>query len=166
MARRLPTSIEPIFCSDPLFIRLAIDAVVVGAPEGRRVLDQSQPLVAGGCRRGGHAFLFIGPLLASLGVWSHNLRAAESTRDLSIALVSDHTIELRIGPAGTLVQRGVGAVVIGAVALAAHGYARFTEDIDLGVNTDLGTLRQEPDKRGFIRETSGLCPTATRFRPI
>jgi alpha-glucosidase (family GH31 glycosyl hydrolase) len=30
-----------------------------------------------------------------------DLRAAESARDLSIARVSDHTIELRIGPAGT-----------------------------------------------------------------
>ena len=39
-----------------------------------------------------------------------------------------------------LESRGVGAVVIGAVALAAHGYVRFTEDLDLGVNTDLGTL--------------------------
>jgi hypothetical protein len=44
--------------------------------------------------------------------------------------------------AGILESRGVGAVVIGAVALAAHGYVRFTEDLDLGVNTDLGTLRQ------------------------
>lgn len=38
--------------------------------------------------------------------------------------------------------RGVGAVVIGAVALAAHGYVRLTEDLDLGVNTDLDTLRR------------------------
>lgn len=42
--------------------------------------------------------------------------------------------------AGILESQGVGAVVIGAVALAAHGYVRFTEDLDLGVNTDLGTL--------------------------
>jgi hypothetical protein len=34
--------------------------------------------------------------------------------------------------AGILESRGVGAVVIGAVALAAHGYVRFTEDLDLG----------------------------------
>lgn len=43
---------------------------------------------------------------------------------------------------GVLESRGVGALVIGAVALAAHGYVRFTEDLDLGVNTDLGTLNQ------------------------
>lgn len=32
-------------------------------------------------------------------------------------------------------------VVIGAVALAAHRYIRFTEDIDLGVNADLRQMR-------------------------
>jgi len=36
----------------------------------------------------------------------------------------------------------VPAVVIGAVALAAYHYVRLTQDIDLGVNTDLGTLRK------------------------
>ena len=46
---------------------------------------------------------------------------------------------------GVLESRGVGALVIGAVALAAHGYVRFTEDLDLGVNTDLGTLIQVAD---------------------
>jgi len=44
--------------------------------------------------------------------------------------------------AGILESRGLGAMVIGAVALAAHGYVRFTEDLDLGVNADLGTLRK------------------------
>ena len=48
-----------------------------------------------------HPFLFIGSLLAFVGVWSQSLRAAESAPELSIARVSDHTIELRIGPAGT-----------------------------------------------------------------
>jgi hypothetical protein len=43
--------------------------------------------------------------------------------------------------AGILESRGVGAVVIGAVALAEHGYVRFTQDLDLGVNIDLSTLR-------------------------
>jgi hypothetical protein len=43
--------------------------------------------------------------------------------------------------AGVLESHGVGTVVIGAVALAAHGYVRFTEDLDLGVSTDAGTLR-------------------------
>ena len=50
------------------------------------------------------------------------LRAAEDVADL-------------------LAQHGVDAVVIGAVALAAYHYVRQTEDIDLGVNADLPTLR-------------------------
>ncbi len=40
-----------------------------------------------------------------------------------------------------LAECHVEAVVIGAVALAAHHYVRQTEDIDLGVNADLRTLR-------------------------
>jgi len=38
-------------------------------------------------------------------------------------------------------QHRVDAVVIGAVALAAFHYVRYTEDVDLGVNADLPTLR-------------------------
>ncbi len=34
------------------------------------------------------------------------------------------------------------ALVIGAVALAAHRYVRQTEDLDLGVNASVGKLRQ------------------------
>jgi hypothetical protein len=46
----------------------------------------------------------------------------------------------------------------------AHGYVRFTEDLDLGVNTDLGTLRQAADAlrtAGFkveLREPDGQDP--------
>lgn len=47
--------------------------------------------------------------------------------------------------AAVLPERGVAAVVIGAVALAAHGDVRLTEDIDLGVNTDLDTLHRVAD---------------------
>ncbi|HRT30102.1 MAG TPA: hypothetical protein P5527_09935 [Kiritimatiellia bacterium] len=39
----------------------------------------------------------------------------------------------------------VEAVVIGAVALAAFHYVRYTEDVDLGVNADLPTLRAVAD---------------------
>jgi|LakMenEpi03Aug12_release.lakeMendotaPanAssembly.Ray.scaffolds.fasta_scaffold207081_2 hypothetical protein len=66
--------------------------------------------------------------------------------------------------AGVLESRGVGAVVIGAVALAAHGYVRFTEDLDLGVNTDLVTLGQVAEAlraAGFdveLREPDGEDP--------
>lgn len=66
--------------------------------------------------------------------------------------------------AGVLESRGVGAVVIGAVALAAHGYVRFTEDLDLGVNTDLATLGEVAEAlraAGFdveLREPDGEDP--------
>lgn len=40
-----------------------------------------------------------------------------------------------------LAQHHLDAVVIGAVALAAHHYVRQTEDLDLGVSADLPTLR-------------------------
>ena len=40
-----------------------------------------------------------------------------------------------------LSENGVSAVVIGAVALAAHRYVRNTEDIDLGVDADLRKMR-------------------------
>ncbi len=39
----------------------------------------------------------------------------------------------------------VDAVVIGAAALAAFHYVRYTEDIDFGVNADLPTLRAVAD---------------------
>ena len=51
-----------------------------------------------------------------------NLRAAE---EVSVILAQHH----------------VQVIVIGAVALAAHNYVRQTEDIDLGVNADLATMR-------------------------
>ena len=43
--------------------------------------------------------------------------------------------------AGMLATLNVPVVVIGAVALAAHRYVRFTEDIDLGVIADLARMR-------------------------
>lgn len=64
----------------------------------------------------------------------------------------------------SLESQGVEALVIGAVALAAHGYVRFTEDLDLGVNTDLGTLRTAAEglrAAGFaveLREPDGEDP--------
>jgi hypothetical protein len=42
--------------------------------------------------------------------------------------------------AGILEERRIEAIVIGAVALAAHGYVRFTEDVDLGISVDPRTL--------------------------
>jgi hypothetical protein len=43
--------------------------------------------------------------------------------------------------AGLLEKLGVPAVVIGAAALAAYRYVRHTEDIDLGIDADLPTMR-------------------------
>ncbi len=40
-----------------------------------------------------------------------------------------------------LKRHRIDAVVIGAVALAAYRYVRQTEDVDLGVNADLPTMR-------------------------
>lgn len=44
--------------------------------------------------------------------------------------------------AALLAENGVPALVIGAIALAAHRYIRFTQDIDLAVNADVGLLRK------------------------
>lgn len=46
---------------------------------------------------------------------------------------------------GLLHQHKIDAVVIGAVALAAYHYVRQTEDINLGVNADLSSLRRVLD---------------------
>ena len=63
-----------------------------------------------------------------------------------------------------LAAEGVDALVIGAIALAAHGYVRFTDDLDLGVNTDLRTLHRVAlalRTAGFeveLREPDGADP--------
>lgn len=44
--------------------------------------------------------------------------------------------------AGMLADSDIPVVVIGAIALAAHRYVRFTEDIDLGVIADLKGMRK------------------------
>jgi hypothetical protein len=75
------------------------------------------------------------------------LRAAEAV----IAILKRHRID---------------AVVIGAVALAAYHYVRQTDDIDLGVNADLITMRaltQSLRREGFtaeLREPDGADPLA------
>lgn len=42
--------------------------------------------------------------------------------------------------AALLADRGTGTIVIGAAALAAHRYVRFTEDFDLGVSVPIRDL--------------------------
>lgn len=63
-----------------------------------------------------------------------------------------------------LAQHRVDAVVIGAVALAAHHYVRHTRDIDLGVNADLSVLHdvlstlQENGFTAELHEPDGADP--------
>ena len=63
-----------------------------------------------------------------------------------------------------LARHHLDAVVIGAVALAAHHYVRQTEDLDLGVNADLPTLRavvtslREAGLDVELREPDGADP--------
>jgi hypothetical protein len=65
---------------------------------------------------------------------------------------------------GILKRHRIDAVVIGAVALAAYHYVRQTDDIDLGVNADLPTLRAVVEslrQAGFtaeLREPDGADP--------
>ena len=53
----------------------------------------------------------------------------------------EETLELAIEVVGALEAHGARAAVIGAVALAVHGYPRATEDLDLATAVDLPTLR-------------------------
>lgn len=65
---------------------------------------------------------------------------------------------------GILQRYRIDAVVIGAVALAAYEYIRQTEDVDLGVNADLSTLRavaeslRESGYTAELREPDGNDP--------
>lgn len=55
---------------------------------------------------------------------------------------ADSALRVAEDVADVLRQQGVQPLVIGAIALAAHHYVRSTEDIDLGVNADLATMRR------------------------
>jgi hypothetical protein len=52
------------------------------------------------------------------------------------------TLEAAERTARIAAAQGLPTLVIGAVALAAHGYVRATGDIDLGVNASLDQLRE------------------------
>jgi len=53
--------------------------------------------------------------------------------------------------ANDLERRGIDYIVIGAIALLAHGYPRFTEDIDLVMTTEgLQRFHEEPVGLGYI----------------
>jgi len=63
-----------------------------------------------------------------------------------------------------LSEQGIGVIVIGEAALAAHRYVRYTEDIDLGVNIavrDFAFLADRLRTAGFdvaLREPDGQDP--------
>src|SRR5262249_37907415 len=58
--------------------------------------------------------------------------------------------------ANDLEQRGIDYMVIGAIALLAHGYPRFTEDIDLVMTSDgLQKIHDEIVGLGYIPSLSG-----------
>ncbi len=54
---------------------------------------------------------------------------------------ADATLRSAERVVGLLESHGIRAVVIGAVALAAYRYVRFTEDLDLGIEADLPALQ-------------------------
>jgi hypothetical protein len=60
---------------------------------------------------------------------------------------SDKTLRIAVRVAGILDQLGVPCALIGAAALAAHGYPRATEDIDMAVATDPFTTLAEAQRR-------------------
>ena len=65
-----------------------------------------------------------------------------------------------------LAEQGIGAIVIGAAALAAHRYVRHTEHIDLGVNImvqDCASLADRLRTAGFdvaLRDPDGQDPSS------
>ena len=77
---------------------------------------------------------------------------------------SEASAELAEHVLGVLQRHNVDAVVIGGVALAAHNYLRATEDLDLGVNATVATLRavrDELQRQGYeveLREADGDDP--------
>lgn len=66
---------------------------------------------------------------------------------------ADRTLEAAEEVARALAGEGAPVAIIGAMALAAHGYVRRTRDFDLGTATDpfgaLRRVRQALAKRGF-----------------
>ena len=64
----------------------------------------------------------------------------------------ERTLALAMEIANDLAAHGIPSAVIGAVAVAVRGYPRGTEDLDLAVCTDLGSLRviaRELEGRGY-----------------
>lgn len=64
-------------------------------------------------------------------------------------------VEVAEAVARILEEHGMGSVVIGGVALAAHRYVRYTDDLDLAVSVDPDALRAVAEairRRGFAVE--------------
>lgn len=80
--------------------------------------------------------------------------------------MSDSTMTLKAAGqvSGLLERHGVKSVVIGAVALAAYSYVRFTKDLDLGIEVepasmpDLAATLREEGFKAELREPDGDGP--------
>jgi hypothetical protein len=67
-------------------------------------------------------------------------------------------VEELTGLVDALNALGVGYAVCGGIALAIHGYPRFTQDIDLLVQrSELERIRIAARKRGFTLEGMPMC---------
>lgn len=69
--------------------------------------------------------------------------------------MGDRLIEVAEDLARVLRENGIDSLVIGAVALAAHHYIRFTQDLDIGANIPLDQFRELTGKlrhRGYTTE--------------
>lgn len=82
--------------------------------------------------------------------------------------MSEHSLAATLRVAhdvlGVLDEHGTDSIVIGALALAVHGYPRATEDLDLAVSTPLSNLKQVAEvlaERGYeieVREPDAQDP--------
>lgn len=70
--------------------------------------------------------------------------------------------------AGRLTELGIPYAVAGGMALVAHGYRRFTDDVDILVTEEgLERIHEELDGRGFVRPfaaSKNLRETETRVK--
>ncbi|HXS16299.1 MAG TPA: hypothetical protein VN764_03875 [Polyangiaceae bacterium] len=75
--------------------------------------------------------------------------------------IAESTLSLAIEVAGILKQAGVDPLLIGAAALAAHGYPRSTEDVDFAVAippAQLSTLARQVPGTAEYSEPDGNDP--------
>ena len=77
---------------------------------------------------------------------------------------ADATLRAAERVVGLLQSHGIRAVVIGAVALAAYRYVRFTEDLDLGIEADLPGMQALVSAFNSLRGTG--VPVEAHFYQV